>query len=108
MYWLTGILGLILAIAPWLFGYANNTVALWTSLIVGGATIIVSLIEGAQAGREQWEYWIAGMLGIIAIIAPFTLGFSAYTNAMWSSVVLGTLIAIFAGTRLGGGGWRRT
>ena len=100
MYWATGILGLILAVAPWIFGYSANGVALWTSVIVGAATIIVSIIEGAQADRQQWEYWVAGILGIIAIIAPFIFGFGSYTNAMWSTVVLGILIAIFAGSRV--------
>jgi bacteriorhodopsin len=99
MYWVTGILGLILGAAPWMFGYSTNMVALWTSLIVGAATIIVSIVEAAQADRQQWEYWTAGVLGLIAIIAPFVFGFGNYANAMWSSVVLGILIAIFAGSR---------
>jgi hypothetical protein len=106
MYWATGILGLVLAVAPWIFGYSGNTVALWTSLIVGAATIIVSWIEGTQADREPWEYWTAAILGVVAIIAPFVFGFSRYTTAMWSTIVLGALIAVFAGTRLGSGGFR--
>jgi bacteriorhodopsin len=99
MYWVTGILGLILAVAPWAFGYNDNMVALWTSLIVGAATIIVSIIEGAQADRQQWEYWAAGILGLVAIFAPFVFGFGNYANAMWSTVILGVLIAVFAGSR---------
>ena len=100
MYWITGILGLILAVAPFIFGYSADTGALWTSLIVGGATIIVSILEGAQADKERWEYWAAGILGLIAILSPFIFGFGTNTNAMWSSIVLGVLIAIFAGSRL--------
>src|SRR5438105_2925230 len=100
MYWATGILGLVLAVAPWIFGYSNNTPALWTSLLVGGATIVVSVIEGARADREPWEYWAAGLLGLVAIVAPFVLGFSTYANALWSSVGVGVLIAIFAGAKL--------
>ncbi len=100
MYWITGILGLILASAPYIFGYSNDTAALWTSLIVGGATIVVSLLEATRADREQWEYWAAGILGIVAVISPFMFGFGGNTNAMWTSVVVGILIAIFAGSRL--------
>ena len=99
MYWLTGILGLILGIAPWIFGYSDNTVALWTSLILGAATIIVSIVEAAQGNRQQWEYWTAGVLGLIAIVAPFVFGFGNFANAMWSSDVLGILLAIFAGSK---------
>lgn len=100
MYWITGILGLILAVSPYIFGYSNDATALWTSLIVGGATIVVSLLEATRADREQWEYWVAGILGLFAVIAPFILGFGANASAMWTSVVIGVLIAIFAGSRL--------
>lgn len=106
MYWATGILGFILALSPWIFGYSGNSVALWTSIFVGAATIVVSILEGMRADRQQWEYWTAGILGIVAIIAPFILGFSGYTNALWSSVVLGVLIVIFAGSKLTREQWR--
>lgn len=106
MYWVTGVLGLILAAAPWIFGYSADIGALWTSVIVGAATVVVSLIEGAQADHEAWEYWAAGILGVVAIIAPFVLGFSVFATAMWSTVILGALIAIFSGIKLGSGGFR--
>lgn len=99
MYWITGVLGLILAVAPFIFGYTDNSAALWTSVLVGGATIIVSIMEGVQADR-RWEYWAAGILGLIAIISPFIFGFGGNTTAMWTTVVLGVLIALFAGSRL--------
>lgn len=100
MYWVTGIVGLALVIAPFVFGYSDNAPALWTSLFVGGATVVVSWIEGAQSDREQWEYWIVGVLGFAAILAPFVLGFGNHATAMWTSVVAGALIAVFAGSRL--------
>lgn len=100
MYWITGILGLILAISPFLFGYSADSTALWTSVIIGGATLIVSLIEGSRADRDQWEYWAAGILGLVAIIAPFIFGFGRITSAMWTSIIVGALIVIFAGSRL--------
>lgn len=100
MYWATGILGFLLAIAPWAFKYSGNIPALWTSLIIGVVTIIVSLIEGTKADKERWEYWTVGVLGIIAMIAPFIFGFSNSIRAGWSSIIVGLLIVIFAGSRL--------
>jgi hypothetical protein len=100
MYWVTGILGLILVGAPWIFGYADTSAARWTSVLVGGATLVVSLIEAAKADRETWEYWAAGLLGLVAIVAPFVFGFSTYSNALWSSAGIGILITIFSGTKL--------
>jgi hypothetical protein len=107
MYWVTGILGLLLALAPFMFGYSNNAVAMWTSLFIGGATMVVSIVEGVQADREKWEYWAALALGLIAVVSPFVLGFGEITTAMWSTVVLGVLIAVFAGSRLTTGHGRR-
>lgn len=100
MYWVTGLLGFALALAPFAFGYSDNAVAFWTSLIIGGATIIVSWIEGMREGTEKWEYWMAGILGVVAILAPFALGFSAQTTEMLTSVAAGVLIALFAGSKL--------
>lgn len=87
-------------LSPYLFGYANDNAALWTSLLIGGATIVVSFIEGAQADRQQWEYWAMGILGLVAVIAPFLFGFGGNTNATWTSIIVGILIAVFAGSRL--------
>lgn len=100
MYWLTGILGFALTIAPFVFGYSENTAALWTSVIIGITTLSVSWIEGAQEDREDWEYWTAAVLGLVAVIAPFVLGFGSHAVAMWTSVIVGALLAIIAGSKL--------
>ena len=106
MYWITGILGLAFVLSPFVLGYSNNTAALWTSILIGGATIVVSWIEGTQQDREQWEYWTAAILGIVAIVAPFVFGFGEQSVATWTSVVVGGLIALFAGSKLTTGQWR--
>ena len=103
MYWITGILGLALGMAPFLFGYSNNQAALWTSLLIGGATLVVSWAEGIQHDRESWEYWTAITLGIVAIVAPFIFGFVQHATAMWTTIIVGALITLFAGTKLAGG-----
>lgn len=99
MYVVTGILGLAFAIAPFLFGYQGNTTAMYTSVILGVLVVLASAIEYFQEDKEMWEYWAAGILGIAAIAAPFVLNFSNHTNAMWTSVIAGALIAVFAGSR---------
>ena len=107
MYWITGILGLTFVLAPFVLGYGNNMAALWTNILIGGATIVISWIEGAQANREQWEYWTAAILGIVAIIAPFIFGFGGIAVATWTSSVVGGLITLFAGSKLTTAQWRK-
>ncbi|MDP9734955.1 UNVERIFIED_ORG: hypothetical protein QE446_005098 [Rhizobium sp. SORGH_AS260] len=36
------------------------------------------------------------MLGIWAIVAPWILGFSAVTTAMWAHVIAGMVVAVLA------------
>ncbi len=100
MYWLTGIVGFILLIAPFVFSYTSNTPALWASILIGGATIVVSFIEGVENVKQTWEYWTAEVLGVLAIIAPFLLGFTTHATAMWTSIVSGLLLIFFAGSKL--------
>lgn len=103
MYYLTGLLGLVAVVAPFLFGYSGNITALWTSLIVGAVLIGASVIEGFAGDKERWEYWVAGIVGLGAILAPFALGFSALAEAVWTMAVIGVLAIIAAGTRLASG-----
>lgn len=100
MYWLTGFLGLVSMVAPFIFNYNQNTTALWTSLIVGAALIIISIFEGIAADKERWEYWVAGAVGVVAILAPFVLGFSALGSALWTLVIIGVVTILVAWTKL--------
>lgn len=84
MYLLTGFLGLVSIVAPYIFSYSQDMTALWTSLIVGAILVIASVFEGIAVDRERWEYWVVGAAGVGAILAPFVLGFSAITSALWT------------------------
>lgn len=100
MYLLTGFLGLVSIVAPYLFGYSADTTALWTSLIIGAILIIDSIFEGVAADRERWEYWVAGIVGVGAILAPFVLGFSALSAALWTLVIVGVVSVLVAWSKL--------
>lgn len=94
MFWITGILGLALVAAPYVLGYSANPTALWTSVILGVAVVIVSGYKALTHDVAKWEYWAAGILGLAAVIAPFVLGLGAQANAM---LVLGAIVVILAG-----------
>ena len=103
MYYLTGVLGLATLAAPFLFSYSDNIVALWTSLIVGAILVVDSAIEGFAGDKDRWEDWIAGIVGLGAIIAPFALGFSALTTAVWTMVIVGIVAIVAAAVKLSSG-----
>lgn len=104
MYWLTGIVGLFMILAPYIFNYAGNGTALWTSVIAGLIVVGASLWEAFAKRKENWEYWVAGIVGVLAIIAPFVLGFGHIATAMWTTVLAGAFVAIVAGSQVFGGG----
>ena len=101
MYWITGVIGLVSILAPFVFGYNDNNTALWTNVIIGVALVAASAWEGFVAhDRDNLEYWLIGLVGIGAIAAPFVFGFSDLTEAFWTSVGAGVLAVLAAGTRL--------
>lgn len=101
MFWFTGLLGIALGVAPWVFNYSNDNTAMWTSVIVGGLVALASAVKGVLIETEgenaNWEYWVAGIAGIAAIAAPFVLGFTALTAALWMSIIVGALVVIASG-----------
>jgi hypothetical protein len=97
MYWLTGILGLAMAVAPFALGYRDHTFAMWTSVILGVVVLLASLYEGMDERQAKWEWWVVGLAGVLAVIAPFAFGFTTMTVAFWAMLILGALVAILAG-----------
>lgn len=104
MYWMTGILGLFLMFSPYIFNYANDPSATWVSLGSGFVVLVVSIWEGAEKKETRWEYWVAAIVGVFAILAPFIFGFGSITVATWTTVIVGAIIAILSGTKIWGGG----
>ena len=100
MYLLIGLLGLVSIISPYLVGYSENAIALWTSLSVGAILLVASILEGIAADKERWEYWVVGIVGVGAVLAPFVLGFSALTTALWTLVIIGLATILVAWMKL--------
>lgn len=102
MLWSTGIAGLALILAPFVFGYTTNPTALWTSIVLGAVMTIVAAYKMVLKDVARWEFWVAGGAGILAVLLPFVLGFRTETAALWSNVVVGLIVALLAGNALFG------
>jgi uncharacterized membrane protein HdeD (DUF308 family) len=100
MYWLTAILGVAMAVAPFVFGYNTNTPALQMSVILGLIVVLASILEGLDQRKSKWEWGLVGIAGIVAVIAPFVFGFTAVTMAFWTMIVLGAMVLALAGYEL--------
>lgn len=41
--------------------------------------------------------WLIALLGLVLVAAPFVLGYQDQTTAMWTSIILGLVVAAVAG-----------
>lgn len=96
MYWLTGILGIAMAIAPFVLGYTHNTIAMWTSIVLGVVVTVASIFGWVDRTHAKWGWGTVALAGILAVIAPFYFGFTGLTMALWTLVVLGVWVVILA------------
>jgi hypothetical protein len=96
-------LGLVLILAPWIFGFSD----------VGGAAVIVPIVVGALAIGQSlitdWELSLADILplpmhlmmdvlaGAVLAVSPFVFGFSDEGTNAWLPHVLAGVGLIAAG-----------
>jgi hypothetical protein len=90
--------GLALVLSPWLLGYAADAYAVWHACIAG--IVIVLLAAGALLAFRQYEEWANLAVGLWTLAAPWLLGFSAVTAAMWTHVIVGIVAAVLAASTL--------
>ena len=51
----------------------------------------------------KYSNWVQLVLGLWILVSPWILGFAGITTALWSNVIAGILVAIFAIWELFGG-----
>ena len=95
-HWVNGIAGILLFIAPFVLAYSGDTTALWDSLILGALMAIFAFIGLASRRTGDWTQWLVGILGILAFISPWVLGFASLGTAFWSCIILGAIVVIVA------------
>jgi hypothetical protein len=86
--------GIALALSPWYLGYIDIAAAAWNAWIAGAITALVAV--GALVAFHEYEEWANLVVGLWTVAAPWVLGFSAATAAMWAHVIIGIVIALLA------------
>ncbi len=97
---LTAILGLLLQISPWLFGFATVDAAAWTAGI--GGIVVTVMSFAAFISLREWKEWVCFVAGLFLIISPWLLGFAGNASATWTHVGIGVLVTALAAFEL----WR--
>jgi hypothetical protein len=92
---LTFLTGLYLAISSWVVGFNHITTLTANNLIVGIALAVLALGFASAYGRTHGITWVAPLLGVWTIIAPWVVnGGVATTASMVSNVVIGAIAVL--------------
>jgi hypothetical protein len=92
------VLGGILFLSPWLFGYGQETWAAANARLSGGIVILLALL--AVIRTHDWEEWLNVMAGLWIAGAPWLLFFETVLSARWTHVVIGFGIVAIAAFEL--------
>ncbi|MER7506536.1 SPW repeat protein [Nonomuraea pusilla] len=86
-------LGLYLAISPWVIGFNGRATLTVNNLIVGIAMAVLAVGFTSAYGRTHGVTWVMPVLGVWTIIAPWVLPeHGATTSVIITNVITGALI----------------
>jgi hypothetical protein len=92
---LTLLSGIYLAISPWIVGFNNLAGITLNNLVTGICVAALALGFSSAFGRTYGISWVAPLLGVWTIIAPFVIsGDMTTARTVWSNVVVGAIILV--------------
>ncbi|WP_137390122.1 SPW repeat protein [Rhodoligotrophos defluvii] len=92
------IVGICLALSPWVLAYTTEAAAAWNAWLAGAAIALIAI--GALVSFTEWEEWANLVLGLWVLAAPWLLGFSTVAAATNTHVIAGIIVAILAAIEL--------
>ncbi|MEU6644282.1 SPW repeat protein [Saccharomonospora sp. NPDC046836] len=91
--WAEVVLGVVLALSPiWM---TTSTAAMWTMIVLGVLIALDGLLSLAMPGLVYGE-GVQVVLGVLAFISPWVIGYMSFTGAAWTTWIIGAL-TILAG-----------
>lgn len=88
------LLGALLIIAPWLFGFADGGAKQWVPVVLGAAVIVYSLLTDYELGVARAIPMPVHLVldaggGLVLAVSPWLFGFA--DDIWWPHVVFGLL-----------------
>jgi hypothetical protein len=88
------ILGIWLAVSPWVLSYGAENAATCNACVSGIA--IAAVTAAAIMAYRKWEKWLNAILSAWLIVSPFLLGYMWLDSALWNQMVVGVLVGILS------------
>jgi hypothetical protein len=100
---LTFLAGLYLAISPWVVGFGSARTSLTVNNLITGLAVALLAVGFASAyGRTHGVAWVAPLIGVWTIIAPWVIrGASPNMATIINNVVTGAVIVIMGAVAAG-------
>jgi hypothetical protein len=88
------ILGLVLIVSPWLFGYHSvGLPALWNSVAVGALIAVLATNRTFFPRVSTGLGWANLLLALWTIASPWIYGYTANSRALGENAILGVVMA---------------
>jgi cyanate permease len=91
---LNALLGIILAVSPWLVGFSTVQVPTWVAVLSG--LVIAGVSAAAFLRMLEWEERVNFVAGLYAMGAPWLFGFAGERAATWTFVLIGLAVTALA------------
>jgi hypothetical protein len=96
--WMDYTIGVLLMLAPWLFGFANDRIETWLPVVLGAGVIVYSLLTDYELGAVRMipmrvHLWLDFAGGALLAVSPWLFGFADY---VWAPHLIVGLVEIGA------------
>jgi hypothetical protein len=98
--WVSLVLGVLLFIAPWVFGTATFGASSWDAWIIGVIGVILALVALAFLRAASIAEGLSVILGVLLFISPWVLGFASLSAMAWTAWIIGVLFVLVNGWTL--------
>lgn len=95
--WAEVVLGVAFALSPLVF--ETSTGAMWTMIVLGALIALDGLGSLAMPGMVYGEA-VQMVLGALAFISPWVIGYTAMDGAAWTSWIIGALTVVVGAAAL--------
>lgn len=97
--WLVAVAGLWQLVSPFILNFTARTTAMWNAVVIGLVLIVLGVWAALnkEARTSRTLDWVNAILGLWLVASPFVLGYSDMATAMWSSIIVGLVVLVFAG-----------
>jgi hypothetical protein len=88
------LMGALLIVAPWLFGFAEGGEETWLPVVLGAGVILYSLFTDYELGMAKSisvpaHLWLDGLGGVLLALSPWLFAFSDLI--VWPHLMLGLI-----------------